>query len=123
MHVEEVFHPGTLTCDASDSLEDVARKMTADHVGALAMLDNDRIVGIISERDIVRAVAEKADPRTATATLFASHQLETAAFGEDTRDAARRMLDAGIRHLPVKQGRMVVGVISMRDLLAVETWL
>lgn len=123
MRVEEVFHPGTLTCDASDPLEEVAAKMAADHIGALAVLDNDRITGIISERDIVRAVAEKADLRTTTATRYASHQLQTAAFGEDTRDAARRMLDAGIRHLPVKQGPDVVGVISMRDLLAVETWL
>ncbi|MBB5159200.1 CBS domain-containing protein [Saccharopolyspora phatthalungensis] len=97
--------------------------MTADHVGALAVLDNDRVIGIISERDVVRAIAEQADPREAKATSFASHKLETASFGEDTRDAARRMLDAGIRHLPVKQGHNVVGVISMRDLLAVETWL
>ncbi|MDA3644295.1 CBS domain-containing protein [Saccharopolyspora indica] len=123
MRVEEVFHPGTLTCDATDALADVARRMTADHVGALAVLDGDRIIGIISERDLVRAIAEQADPRQTTATAFASHQLETAAVEEDIRDVARRMLDAGVRHLPVKRGPAVVGVISMRDLLAIETWL
>ncbi|GAA0517004.1 histidine kinase [Saccharopolyspora subtropica] len=123
MQVEEVFHPGTLTCRSSDSLQEVASRMTAEQVGVLAVLEDDRIVGVISERDVVRAVAQSADPRTATADAFASHQVHTATFGEDTREVARRMLDAGIRHLPVKQGDAVVGVISMRDLLAVETWL
>ncbi|KAA5825480.1 CBS domain-containing protein [Saccharopolyspora hirsuta] len=123
MQVEEAFHPGTLTCDATDALADVARKMIAERVGALAVLDDDEIIGIISERDLVRAIAEQADPWQTTATAFASHQLETAAVGEDTRDVARRMLDAGVRHLPVKRGPEVVGVISMRDLLAIETWL
>jgi signal-transduction protein with cAMP-binding, CBS, and nucleotidyltransferase domain len=123
MRVEEVFRQGTLTCEATDSIREVAAKMTADHVGALAVLENDRITGIISERDVVRAISQDVNPRTTTATTFATHQIETAKFGEETRDVARRMLDAGIRHLPVMQGRMVVGVISMRDLLAIETWL
>ncbi|MDA3628186.1 CBS domain-containing protein [Saccharopolyspora sp. WRP15-2] len=123
MRVDEVFHVGTLTCEASDPLAEVARKMTDDHVGALAVLDNERIVGIISERDVVRAIAERADPQESTALSFATQQLETATVSDDTKDVARRMLDAGVRHLPVKQGHMVIGVISMRDLLAIETWL
>ncbi|MER7010260.1 CBS domain-containing protein [Saccharopolyspora sp. NPDC000359] len=121
MRVEDAYHPGTLTCDAADPLVDVAVKMTTGHVGALAVLDDDRITGIISERDLVRSLAEQAYPRHTTATAFATHQLETADCDEDTRDVARRMLDAGIRHLPVKKGGTVVGVISMRDLLAIET--
>jgi CBS domain-containing protein len=123
MRVEDVFHPGMLACDASDHLEDVAQKMTTEHVGALAVLEGDRIVGILSERDIVRAVAQQADLRKATVANFASRRLETGSADEDTREVARRMLDAGIRHLPVKKGNVVIGIVSMRDLLAVEAWL
>lgn len=89
----------------------------------LAVLDGNMIVGIISERDIVRAVAEHEDVRTVTSATYASRQVQTAELAEDTRDVARRMLDTGIRHLPVVQGRIVVGMISIRDLLAVETWM
>ncbi|MER2092699.1 MAG: CBS domain-containing protein [Saccharopolyspora rectivirgula] len=123
MRVAEVFHPGMLSCAATDSLEAAAAKMNSARVGALAVLDGDQVVGILSERDVVRAVAEQADLRTTTAVQFCSRQVETAAPDEDTRSVARRMLDAGIRHLPVREGTAITGIVSMRDLLAVETWL
>ncbi|CAM01716.1 putative signal-transduction protein with CBS domains [Saccharopolyspora erythraea NRRL 2338] len=110
-----------MTCEATDTLDVVARKMTDEHVGAFAVLDGNRILGIISERDLVRAVAEGADPAVTKAGVLASRQVETARLDEDIADVARRMLDAGIRHLPVLRERLVVGVVSMRDLLAVET--
>ncbi|GAA4827790.1 CBS domain-containing protein [Saccharopolyspora rosea] len=123
MRVEEAYRPGTLTCEAGSTLEAVATRMHREQVGVLAVLEADRIVGIISERDLVRAIAEQADLPTTPVTRYATKRLETAEFGEDTRDVARRMLNAGVRHLPVLRGGLVVGVVSMRDLLAVEAWL
>jgi CBS domain-containing protein len=123
MRIEEVYRPGALMCNATDLLSTVARTMTSKHVGALAVLDGNIIVGIVSERDIVRAVAEGVDTAQAKAGTFATTDVQTAKVAEDTTDVARRMLDAGIRHLPVVQDHTVVGMISMRDLLAIEAWL
>jgi CBS domain-containing protein len=123
MRVEEVYRPGALTCDAAEPIPEVARKMVESHVGALAVLDGDVLVGIISERDVVRAVAQHADLQRAAAGTFASTHVQTAALGEDTSDVARRMLEAGVRHLPVVENLTAIGMISMRDLLALETWI
>lgn len=123
MLVEKAYRPRALTCAATDPLQVVARKMTTENVGALAVLDGDLIVGIVSERDLTRALAVEANLHEVTATTYASHEVKTAKLTDDTTDVARSMLDAGIRHVPVVHDNIVVGVISMRDLLAVETWL
>jgi CBS domain-containing protein len=123
MLVEKVYRPGAVTCAATDPLQDVAAKMAAENVGALAVMDGDVMIGVISERDLAHAVAQQVDPAVTTTLAFASRHVQTALPTEDTSQIARRMLDAGIRHLPVVRENIVLGVISMRDLLAVETWL
>lgn len=123
MRIEDVYRPNALTCNVTDRLVDVANTMTAEHVGALAVVDGNIIVGIVSERDIVRAVADGADVTEVTPAAFASRHIQTAKLNEDTTEVAQRMLEAGVRHLPVVRDRTVVGMISMRDLLAIESWL
>lgn len=123
MRIEQAYRPGALTCAVTDPVIEVARAMTSAHVGALAVLDGNMIVGVISERDVVRAVADEVDMAAATAAAFASRHVETAKLDDDTAQVARRMVDAGIRHLPVVRGRTVVGMISMRDIVAIESWL
>ena len=71
---------------------------------------------------MTRAVADGADPRTATASEYAATKLEVALLDDDTQRIAQRMLEAGVRHLPVMHDNEVVGMVSMRDLLAAETW-
>lgn len=122
MRVEEIYRPGALTCDAAEPVPAVAGRMVQEHVGALAVLDGDRLVGMISERDVVRAVAQHTDLARAAAGTFASTHVQTASLDDDTADVARRMLDAGVRHLPVVDKDVPIGMISMRDLLALETW-
>jgi CBS domain-containing protein len=121
MLISNVYRPGVLGCQAEDRLDQVARKMMEDDVGALAVLDGERVVGIITERDLVGALALTADPAS-RATAYASTRLKTAALDEDSREVARRMLEEGIRHLPVADRGRLVGMVSMRDLLALETW-
>jgi CBS domain-containing protein len=95
MRVEEVYRPGALTCDAADPVPDVARTMVDAHVGALAVVDGDVLVGMISERDVVRAVAEHTDLTRAAAGSFASRLLVAltpgpglARLGPDARSVA-----------------------------------
>ena len=122
MHVSDVYRPQLLTCEASEPLPAVAQKMAAGNVGVLAVVDGIRIAGIISERDITRAVAEHGDLTAYTAAHYASTELEVATLNDDTSQVASRMLEAGVRHLPVMDDNEMIGMVSIRDLLAAETW-
>ena len=122
MQVSDVYQPHLLTCEESDRLPDVARRMAEEKVGALAVVQGARIVGIISERDITRAVAAETDPTKVRAGQYATSGLEVAHLGDDTEQVTYRMLEAGIRHLPVLDENEVVGMVSMRDLLAAGAW-
>ncbi|MEV0665855.1 cyclic nucleotide-binding/CBS domain-containing protein [Actinomadura luteofluorescens] len=122
MRVSNVYRPTVFTCRADEPLADVARRMIEREVGALAVLDGERVAGIITERDLAGALASSPDPASQEAAGYASTRVETAALDEDARDVALRMLEAGIRHLPVDDHGRLVGMVSMRDLLALETW-
>lgn len=120
MLISEVYQLPLLTCQAADRLTAVAQKMAAEQVSALAVVDGSSVVGIISERDVTRAVAEETDPRSVTASQYATTQLEVAMLDDDTQQIASRMLEAGVRHLPVMHDNELVGMVSMRDLLAAD---
>lgn len=122
MRIADIYRPRLLTCRPDDSLVTVAQKMTTEQVGALAVVDGDDVVGVISERDIARAAAEDHDLSATTAARHMSEYLEVANLNDDHHDIARLMLNSGIRHLPVVRGNRLIGMVSIRDLLAVETW-
>jgi CBS domain-containing protein len=123
MKVAYLYTPNLVSCRASDTLAGAARVLARAGVGALPVLGEDgRLVGIISERDLVRALAQRADPRSSTVDAYASRAVRVAEPGDDSWVVGRRMLDAGIRHLPVVADGRLVGMLSMRDVLAVETW-
>lgn len=122
MRIEHIYRPGPLTCQPGDTLITVARRMHTAQVGVLAVCVGGRLVGIISERDLVRAAAQGADLRTATVEAYATSGVHTAELQEDATAVAHRMLEASIRHMPVVDEGSVIGMVSMRDLFAVETW-
>jgi CBS domain-containing protein len=122
VQTKDVYRPTVATCAPDDSLHDVARTMEASDTGFLAVMADGRLHGVISERDLVRAVAGATDPRTATAAEYATTEVVGASLDEDVSVIARRMIDRGVRRLPVlaAQGELV-GVVSMRDLFTLET--
>ncbi|MEV0970839.1 CBS domain-containing protein [Microtetraspora glauca] len=122
MRIGNVYRPVVFGCRADERLSEVARRMVEKKVGALAVLEGDQVTGIITERDLVAAMALFIDPASVNAAACAPTEVKTAGLEEDSREVARRMLDAGIRHLPVEQDGRMVGMVSMRDLLALETW-
>jgi CBS domain-containing protein len=93
-------------------------------VGALAVLDCDgHLLAIVSERDLVRAMAEGVDPAEVRVADYATYGSSRATLDEDSSAVGRRMRDAGIRHLPVVDSAgELVGMVSMPDLVALETW-
>ena len=99
----------------------VARYMTDRRVGAVCVLDDTRLVGVLSERDIMsRVVARNLDPDQVTAAEAMTRDLVVAEAGDSHEEALRKMKQAGCRHLPVvKEGRLV-GMVAQRDLLQID---
>ena len=97
-----------------------ARRMTAGKVGALAVIEGDRLVGIFSERDLMtRVVAEGRDP-AATRVRDVMTQDLVVADADETADAClHRMKQLHVRHLPVVSNNKLVGMLSVRNLLMV----
>ena len=91
--------------------------MSWHQVGALPILEGQRLVGIITERDLTAALAEGADPLTTPVSDYMTPAPEVLRPDSELADAAHLMLDLGIRHLPVVRGGRLVGVLSMRDVL------
>jgi CBS domain-containing protein len=122
MKIEQLYRAGALVCRPADTLADAARRMRTNQVGALAVCDPELLVGVISEHDLTEAVADGADPNTATVDKYATPGVRTVGPEEDFSTVAARMLAFGIRHMPVVQDGTVRGMLSMRDLFMFEMW-
>ena len=100
---------------------DAVRYMVEKNVGAIAVLDGSRLVGIFSERDVItRVVAKLLDPRTTQVDQVMTKNLVVAEAEENEESCLRKMKAANCRHLPDVSGENVAGMISLRDLLQVE---
>ncbi len=122
MKVRSVFTPRLIRAAADESLVDAASRMDFEAVGALPVFDGSRLVGIITEHDLVRAVAEGVDPSGVPVSDYMTAEPATTSVDAELADAAERMLELGTRHLPVEDRGEVVGMISARDLLIPEAW-
>jgi CBS domain-containing protein len=97
---------------------EAANYMVQCNVGALPVLDDTRLVGIFSERDIMkRVVTEARDPMTTRIADVMSTDLHTVAPTANCHDAMAMMQEYAVRHLPVVDGPTLVGFLSLRDLL------
>jgi signal-transduction protein with cAMP-binding, CBS, and nucleotidyltransferase domain len=100
-----------------DSLRAVAETLTEESVGA-AMVKGTHPPCLVSERDLVAAVAEGVDPDATRAADVMTEDVASATPDETVLDVGLRMLNNEIRHLPIVEDDVVVGVVSARDVLA-----
>jgi CBS domain-containing protein len=122
MKVESVYHPAVACLGPDASLSEAASLMRAGEFGSMAIYEGDRLVGILTETDLVRAVADHGDPASTTVSEYMSLDPVTAGLDEDSMEVAERMVRNGFRHLPVVEQGRLVGMVSARDLLQVEAW-
>jgi CBS domain-containing protein len=113
----DVVRPTFLTVAPEDTLGEVAEKMTKQNVGAVIVKDHGRLIGILTERDMLRAMAARVHTSDARVRQFMTADPVTASADMPLDDAAQVMLDHGFRHLPVVDGSNVIGVVSLRRVL------
>ena len=107
-----------LTVDAGLTLAQVAERMVEREVGAALVLEGEQLAGILTERDVLRAVARGIRDEALVRELMTTDP-ETIDPGETTQHAATLMMHGGFRHLPVTDGGAVVGILSIRDLMRI----
>jgi CBS domain-containing protein len=111
--------PATVIESRSDSLRKAAARMWRQQTGSLLVTDGGRLAGIITERDVLRAVAFGADPDQSSVDEVMTAEVFTVGPNTNLQDAAREMASRWIRHLPVVDGTQILGVVSMRDVTGV----
>jgi CBS domain-containing protein len=116
--VREVMSTTLVTVKPTAMMIEAARAMAEAGVGSALVVEGDSLVGIFTERDILRAFEQMhADPaRVAPVSKGMSRDPETIDPGASVGTAMDLMLERGFRHLPVTEGGSLVGVVSMRDL-------
>lgn len=115
MNVSEIMAKGLCTADAASTLSDAATLMGEHGVGSVLILDDGHLVGIVTERDIVRALSSAHDAPVSPVTEWMTKEPVTVAPDVDVKIALRTMIDGGFRHLPVVEGDRPVGMLSIRD--------
>lgn len=117
--VREIMTTDLVTVEPTVIVMKAAGAMSAGRAGSALVLQDGALVGIFTERDIVRAMAESSKADVARVSSVARWMTpEPVTIGPDTTvgEALDLMLSLGFRHLPVVDGDTVVGVVSMRDL-------
>jgi len=106
------------TTTPEETISAVAGLLLARGVGALVVLDGGQVAGIVSERDVVRALAERgAEALNAPVSTCMTAEVLFAEPGETVDSLLGRMTDRRVRHLPVCQGDRLVGLVSIGDLV------
>jgi CBS domain-containing protein len=120
--LREVMRPGFVrSVQRVATVSAAARVMASSNVGIVAVLDGDRLVGVFSERDVVRRVVDRGlDPAATPVERVMTSELVVASADDDYQSAMRTMDSANIRHLPVVADGRLLSMLSIRDLMRVD---
>jgi CBS domain-containing protein len=120
MKVKDVPPGRLLSVDPDTNLAELAKRMRVGGADSAAVMSEGRLVGIVTERDLVRAIADALDPKQTTAAVIMTANPATVTPDEEVAVVALKMMRLGIRHLPVVDaGGSPIGLISAGDLVAV----
>jgi CBS domain-containing protein len=101
----------------NDTLRRLAETFVEESIGAALVRGPHGTIGFVSERDVVKAIAEGADPTRMRADEIMNEEIITISPNDDLLAAAHEMLDAEVRHLPIMEDGVVAGMLSARDAL------
>jgi CBS domain-containing protein len=114
--VRDVMTPGVRTVSPAQSLADAAEVMKGEDVGSVPVVEEGRLAGIVTDRDIVtRAVAERRDPQTVKVDEIASREVVTVEPEQDLDEALALMARHQVRRLPVVEAGQLFGMLAQAD--------
>ena len=113
----ELMTRDVLAVAPEDTLGEVATKMVDRGVGSVVVSDFGRLIGIMTERDMLRAMADRTHPSQARVREWMTPDPVTASESTAPDEAARIMLENNFRHLPVVEGTRAIGIVSIRDVV------
>jgi CBS domain-containing protein len=122
MKIELLLSAEMVTARESDTLLQAGRRMARHNISALPVLRNGQITGILTERDLARALVDRVDPSLTQVRAYMTDRPVTVEPDAESSTIARQMMTLGVRHLPVVREGRLVGMISARDLLLLEAW-
>ena len=120
MQIADVMRPEFITVAPEDTLGEVARKMVDKNMGAVIVKDYGRLVGILTERDMLKAMAARVHTSEARVRQWMTPDPVTITPDTPLDEASQIMLDNGFRHLPVMEGSAVVGYVSLRRVVGAQ---
>jgi CBS domain-containing protein len=113
----EIVKPTFITVAPEDTLGEVAERMSAQNVGAVVVKDFGRLIGVLTERDMLRAMAARVHTSDARVRQWMTENPVTASPDTTFDEAQQVMLDKGFRHLPVVDGDTILGIVSLRRIM------
>jgi CBS domain-containing protein len=114
--IRDVMSTEMVTVTRATTVAEAATTMSTKKVGSALVMDGETLVGIFTERDVMRAVASEFDAEHHTVGSFMTADPTTIGADADPHEGLSSMFAFGFRHMPVVEDGRVVGVVSMRDL-------
>jgi len=115
--VADVMASRVVTVSPDDPVQLAIARMLEENVGSVGVCEGERLVGIFTERDVLRLAGEGPDFREVRVGDVMTRQLVTLAPDDDVLDAARLMGERKIRHLPVLEGENLLGMVGIREIV------
>jgi CBS domain-containing protein len=114
--IRDVMHEGIISVAPSSTVAEAATVMGGKHVGSALVMEGDTVIGIFTERDIVRALSQDFDAPGHQVSHWMTADPTMVGPDMSVEEALGLMRAGGFRHLPVREGDRVVGMVSIRDL-------
>jgi CBS domain-containing protein len=114
----EIMTGDVFTTTSDTTIEEVAKTMVQKRIGSAVVMEAGWLGGIFTERDVLRAAAAGTDVTTATVGEWMTKDPVTVAPDTEAAEATQIMVTHGFRHLPVVEGKTVLGIVSLRDVLS-----
>jgi CBS domain-containing protein len=114
--IRDVMTSNPTTCEPSTTVVEAAKVMASEDVGPVPVVEGGRLVGLVTDRDLViRVIAEGRDPNSTTLGEIASSDLVTVQADTDLEEATRLMSQHQVRRLPVVEDSRLVGIVAQAD--------
>ncbi|MHB8513394.1 MAG: CBS domain-containing protein [Actinomycetota bacterium] len=115
MIAKEIMSVELCTVEPEATIAEASVLMGEHHIGSVLVIENDELVGILTERDVVRALSTTHDAPARPVVEWMTRKPVSASPTTDLHECLRVMLEGGFRHLPITEGSRTIGMLSMRD--------